>query len=81
MTLFLSARLPAVVGMLPLDSMLSLIKMGRPNSGPRAVRVRSKARACASASGSTAITAWICGLSFSILVMAAAVSGCDSAAR
>ncbi len=44
-TLAASARLPAVVGNGPLVSILSLIRIGMPNSGPRAARLRSSARA------------------------------------
>ena len=44
-TLFASARLPAVVGSGPMVSILSLISTGMPNKGPRARRIRSSARA------------------------------------
>src|SRR3954452_4268078 len=54
-TLFASARLPAVVGSGPALSILSLISTGWPASGPR-IPLASPRRAWSIAVGSTAIT-------------------------
>src|SRR5947209_18855891 len=54
-TLFASARLPAVVGSDPAVSILSLISTGWPASGPRRL-LASTRRAWSIAVGSTAIT-------------------------
>src|ERR1700722_11717069 len=65
-TLSLSAREPAVVAMLSAVSILSLIRMGTPASGPwglRAARAASACPAIAGASGLRVITA--CSRGFS----------------
>ncbi len=59
-TLFASARLPAVVGKGPAASILSLISTGCPASGPRSP-LESIRRAWSMAVGSTAITEWSFG--------------------
>ena len=69
-----NARLPAVVGRRPRVSILSLMRMGMPCSDPRGKRLASSARACASASGSMASTALICGLRAVMRAIAALVS-------
>src|SRR5438132_7582687 len=56
-TLFASARLPAVVGSGPANSILSLISTGWPASGPRRL-LESTRRAWSIAVGSTAMTEW-----------------------
>ena len=73
-TLSLSARLPAVVAIGSLVSILSLISTGTPSSGPSGLplfRRASAARACAIASGLTAITARSVGPVRSIAAMRA----------
>src|SRR5687768_9068157 len=72
-TLSASARLPAVVGSVPAVSILSLIRIGIPWSGPRARRLRSSDRAWSIAVGSTAMTALSRGFSRLIRASAALV--------
>jgi hypothetical protein len=85
--LSINANEPAVVGMGSADSMLSFNKTGMPCSGPRGPLLRdswSKARACATACGLTAMIERNCGprLSMaSILCMKASTSSTDVVLR
>ena len=60
-TLLASARLPAVVGSGPAVSILSLISIGWPASGPPPLPDASTRRACSIAVGSSAMTEPSCG--------------------
>src|SRR5438309_11019740 len=81
-TFWASARLPAVVGSGPALSILSLMRIGIPSSGPFTLR-RSTARAWSIAVGSVAITALPRGFSARMRCSAAAVFdwalGCGAA--